>query len=161
APRGNRNGDTGRYERASARRLEVRVDRGIEVVPGVVRMLRGGKRQVAVEALDSDMHARRVGASVAQISEQVRTLLLAQLDDRVVVRIVDDDPDGTSRESFDLVGRKAELEIMHGCRRLLAGETLFVLGDAGNRQAVVQPDRNRPLDADELRQPLVEPFLVV
>src|SRR5262245_20165337 len=103
----------------------------------------------------------RVRASVAQVPQQLQALLLCELDDGGVARMVDDDPNGTGREGVDLLGRESELQVVHRRRRLVARKALLVLWDAGDRRTIVQPERDRALDADQLGQPLVEPFLVV
>src|SRR4029450_3384744 len=69
--------------------------------------------------------ARRVRASVAQVASQLRALLLGELHDGVVVRMVEDDLHRARTKGIDLLRREAEPEVVHG-RGLLAGETLLV-----------------------------------
>src|SRR5918994_4115176 len=96
-----------------------------------------------------------------QVLEKLGALLLGQLHDRVIVRMVDDDAHRAGDERVDLLGRETELEIVHGRRRFLAGESVLVLGRARDRRAVLQPDRDGALDAHQLGEPFVEPLLVV
>src|ERR1700704_6280637 len=118
-----------------------------------LRLLRAGRRAAVAAATEY--------ALVAQVLEELLSLLVGELDDGVVVRVVDDDAGRAARERVDLLGREAELQVVDGRRRFLPGETLLVQRSARHRRAVVQPERHRPLDAHQLREPLVEALLVV
>src|SRR5438128_354489 len=76
---------------------------------------------------------RREPSGYAQVLDQLRPLLLGELNDRVVVRMVDDDPHRARSEGVDLLRREPELEVVHGGGGLLTGEALLVLGDARHR----------------------------
>jgi hypothetical protein len=100
----------------------------VQVVAGVVGMLRGGKIEIAIKPPNLDVHRPQARRSVLEVSKKFVLLLIGELDKRVEVRMVDDDARRPGGKGVDLFGTESELEIVHRRRGFFARQSLLVFG---------------------------------